>query len=105
LLTGERKSVEGLVGQGMETLRDRKKIAKFGFEEGIGFVPFADMGYTAVKAVTKDDTSPVRAAAAKILANDTDPHSSETLVQAASDKKLCKWRHWRRLRTAAIPVS
>ncbi len=47
LLTGERKSGEGLVGQGMETLKDRKKMAKFGFEEGIGFIPFADMGYSA----------------------------------------------------------
>jgi len=67
VLTGERKSREGLVSQGMETLKDRKKIAEFGFEEGIGFVPYADIGYSAVKAVTKDDTSPVRAAAAKTV--------------------------------------
>jgi len=31
VLTGERKSREGLVSQGMETLKDRKKIAEFGF--------------------------------------------------------------------------
>lgn len=87
VLTGERKSREGLVSQGMETLKDRKKIAEFGFEEGIGFVPYADIGYSAVKAVTKDDTSPVRAAAAKTLTNDTDPRSGQALVQAVSDKK------------------
>jgi len=87
VLTGERKSAEGIVGQGMETLKDGKKAAKLGFEEGIGFVPFADIGYSAVKAVTKDDASPVRAAAANILANDPDPRSGQALVQAASDKK------------------
>jgi HEAT repeat protein len=87
VLTGERKSAGGLVGQGMETLKDRKKIAKFGFEEGIGFIPYADIGYSAVKAVTKDDASPVRAAAANILAGDPDPRSAEALVQAVSDKK------------------
>ena len=54
VLTGERKSGDGLIGEGMDTLRDRKKIAKIGFEEGIGFVPFADVGYSAVKAVTGD---------------------------------------------------
>jgi HEAT repeat protein len=37
--------------------------------------------------VTKDDTSPVRAAAAKTLTNDTDPRSGQALVQAVSDKK------------------
>jgi HEAT repeat protein len=87
MLTGERKSGESLVGQGMETLKDPKKMAKFGFEEGIGFVPFADIGYSAVKVVTRDDASPVRAAAANILASDTDPRSGQALVQAASDKK------------------
>jgi len=87
VLTGERKSGGGLVGQGMETLKDRKKMAKLGFEEGIGFLPFADMGYTAVKAVTKDDASPIRAAAAKILASDPDPRSGQALLQAVSDKK------------------
>jgi HEAT repeat protein len=91
VLIGERKSTEGLVkglvNQGMETLKDRKKIAQFGFEEAIGYVPFADMGYSALKAVTKDETSPLRAAAAKMLASDPDPRRGQALVQAASDKK------------------
>ena len=87
VLTGERKSGDGLVAEGRKTLKDRKKMAKFGFEEGIGFVPFADIGYSAVKVVTKDDASPVRAAAAKILASDADLRSGQALVQAASDKR------------------
>jgi HEAT repeat protein len=86
VLTGERKSAEGLVAQGMETLKDQKKVAKLGFEEGLGFIPFADIGFSAAKAVRKDDTSPVRAAAARLLVNDPDPRVGQALVRAASDK-------------------
>jgi HEAT repeat protein len=86
VLTGERKSGEGLVAEGMETLKDRKKMAEFGVEEGLGFIPFAGIGYSAVKVLRKDDVSPVRAAAAAILANDPDSKSGEALVTAASDK-------------------
>jgi HEAT repeat protein len=70
----------------METLNDPKKMAKLGFEEGLGFIPFADIGFSTVKAVSKDDTSPVRAAAARVLINDPDPRIGQALVRAASDK-------------------
>ena len=86
VLTGERKSAEGLVAQGVETLKNRKKMAELGFEEGLGFIPYADIGYSAAKAVRKDDTSPVRAAAARVLVNDPDPRIGQALVCAASDK-------------------
>jgi HEAT repeat protein len=86
VLTGERKSGQGLMGEQKKMLHDPKKMAQFGFEQGIGFIPFAGMGLNAVKMLTKDDVSPVRAAAAKILANDKDPRSGEALVKAASDK-------------------
>jgi HEAT repeat protein len=86
VLTGQRKSNGGLVSEGMETLRDRKKMAQFGLEEGLGFIPFAGFGYSAVQVLRKDDVSPVRAAAAGILANDPDPNSGEALAKAASDK-------------------
>jgi len=36
VLTGERKSAGGLVAQGMGTMKDRKKMAEFGIEEGLG---------------------------------------------------------------------
>ena len=86
VLTGQRKSGQGLVAEQMKTLKDRRKMAEFGFEEGIGFVPFAGIGYSAIRARTKDDVSPVRAAAAKVLAADPDPHSGEALAKAATDK-------------------
>jgi len=67
-------------------LNDPKKMAQFGFEAGIGFIPFAGIGYGALKSVAKDDKSPVRAAAAMALAADPDPASGKALVTAASDK-------------------
>ena len=86
VLTGERKSGGGLLDEQKKMLSDPKKMAQFGFEQGIGFVPFGGIGYGAFKAATKDDASPVRAAAAKILAKDPDPKSGEALVTVASDK-------------------
>ena len=86
VLTGEKKSGEGLVGEQKKMLSDPKKMAKLGFEQGIGFIPFAGLGLDALGMLTKDDASPVRAAAAKILTTDPDPKSGEALVEAAFDK-------------------
>ncbi len=86
VLTGQRKGSQSLVAEGMETLKDKKKMAEFGVEEGIGFIPFAGFGYSAFKELRKDDVSPVRAGAAAVLAKDPDPRSADALVKAASDK-------------------
>ncbi len=87
VLTGERRASKGLIKEQLSTLKDKKKLAELGFEEGIGFIPFAGMGYEAFKTVTKDDSSPVRAAAAKQLAHDPDPGTAKALVAATKDKK------------------
>ena len=86
VLTGERKTGKGLIASGTSRISDPKKLAQLGFEEGIGFIPFAGIGWAAIKALTKDDTSPVRAAAAKVLAHDPDPDTTKTLTDAAGDK-------------------
>ena len=86
VLTGERKSANGLVAQEMDTMQDPKKMAELGIEEGIGFIPFGGIGYSAAKAIAKDGTSPMRAEAARILVNDPDPRISQALVRAVSDK-------------------
>jgi HEAT repeat protein len=86
ILAGERKGSKGLVAGELDTLKDPKKMALLGFQEGIGFVPFADIGYTAVRTIVKDDSSPVRAAAARVLAEDPDPATEDALIQAAADK-------------------
>jgi HEAT repeat protein len=85
-LVGERKSSKGMIAEQMKTLKDKKKMAEIGVEQGIGFIPFAGIGLSAFKTLHVDDTSPVRAAAAKMLVDDPDPETGQALVQAASDK-------------------
>jgi hypothetical protein len=86
VLTGERKAGRGLIASKTSMLKDPKKMAQLGFEEGIGFIPFAGIGWGAIKAIRKDDSSPVRAAAAKVLAKDPDPAATKALVDAVGDK-------------------
>jgi HEAT repeat protein len=85
ILNGERKAGKGLIASQTSMLRDPKKMAEFGFEEGIGFIPFAGIGWGAVKAIRKDDSSPVRAAAARVLARDPDPATTKALIEATGD--------------------
>lgn len=88
ILTGERKSGAGLMDEQKKMLHDPKKMAQFGVEQGLGYVPFAGIAMGAFKAINKDDVSPVRAGAAMALSSDPDPHSGEALVAAASDKSV-----------------
>lgn len=87
LLTGERKGSQGLLHSELSVLRDKRSLEKLAFETGIGFVPFGGMGYEAWKTITKDDASPIRAAAAQRLAKDPDPKSGRALASACSDNK------------------
>lgn len=87
VLTGERKTGQSLTEQQKKMLNDPKKLAQFGFEQGIGFIPFAGLGYGAFKLVTKDTTSPVLAAAALMLVKDPDPKSGQAIATAATGNK------------------
>jgi HEAT repeats len=86
ILTRQRKTGKGIIASETSILKDPKKMAQLGFEEGIGFIPFAGIGYGAVRTIMKDDSSPVRAAAARVLAHDPDPETTKALANAASDK-------------------
>lgn len=86
LLTGERKSNDGLIAQQINTLKDPKELAKIGFSEGIGYIPFAGIGWDAYRTLHKQDPNPVRALAATYLAHDPDPASAKALVKATEDK-------------------
>lgn len=86
VLTGEKRASKGLIKEQLDTLKDKKKVAQMGFEEGIGFIPFGGIGYEIFKTVTKNDSAPVRAAAAKKLAHDPEPDAGEALARAAEDK-------------------
>jgi len=85
ILTGERKSSAGFIAQQTAILHDPKKLAQMGFEQGIGFIPYAGMGWDAVQVILKNDSSPIRAAAASMLANDPDPDTAKALVKAVRD--------------------
>jgi HEAT repeat protein len=85
VLNGERKAGKGLLASQASMLHDPKKMAELGFEEGIGFIPFAGIGWGAIKAIRKDDASPVRAAAARVLARDPDPATTKALIEATGD--------------------
>lgn len=86
LLTGERKTDDGIVAQQIQTLKDPKQLAMIGFSEGIGFVPFAGIGWDAWRTIHKKDPNPVRAVAATFLAHDPDPATGKALVKATRDK-------------------
>lgn len=86
LLIGERKAGDGLIAQKLATLKNPKELAQIGLSEGIGFVPFAGIGWDAWRTVHKKDPNPVRAVAATLLAHDPDPASGRALVKATHDK-------------------
>jgi HEAT repeat protein len=89
VLTGERKASKGLIASQTEVLHDPKKLATLGIEQGIGFIPFAGIPWEAFRAIKKSESSssPVRAAAARALAEDTDPQSGRALADAANHDK------------------
>lgn len=91
VLTGEQKVTRGLIASQKSRLTDPKKLAELGVQQGIGFVPFAGIGWQAIKVLTKDDTSAVRAAAAKILAEDPDPEAGKALrIATGNDQWLVR---------------
>jgi HEAT repeat protein len=87
VLLGEKKSGEGLMESQMKMLKDPKALSKLGLEAGIGFIPFGGVSYGVFKVVTRDDTSPVRAAAAQKLVSDPDSKSGQALAKTAADPK------------------
>lgn len=84
-------SGQTLVGPELRSLKEPKVLAKMAFEEGIGFVPFARLGYKVFTRVhTKNGaSSSIRVAAVLQLAKDPDPRSGTALANACVDKD---WR-------------
>jgi hypothetical protein len=70
----------------LKVLHDKKKLAELGLEQGVGFIPYAGLGYGVVKTMVKNDNSAIRAAAARKLAHDPDPVTATALVSATQDK-------------------
>ncbi|MBV8632437.1 MAG: HEAT repeat domain-containing protein [Silvibacterium sp.] len=89
ILTGTQKTGTSLTDQQKKLLHDRKKMAALGGEAAIGFIPFGGLALSGYKLLRKDDTSPVLAAAALMLAKDPDPKSGDALANASADHD--KW--------------
>ncbi|HKR31120.1 MAG TPA: HEAT repeat domain-containing protein [Terriglobales bacterium] len=85
VLTGQRRGGKNAVVQELGVLRNPKKLAEMGFEEGIGFVPFGSMGLEAFHVLKGGTGMEVRAAAATMLAHDPDPGAATALADAAGD--------------------
>jgi HEAT repeat protein len=86
VLTGQRKAGRGLIAEQRTKLDDPKKLAVFGVETGLGFVPFGGIGVSAYRLISKNGSDVVRAAAAEVLAKDPDPESRSAIIDAVSDR-------------------
>ena len=88
IFTGERRSNSGMISQEIQVMHDPKQLAEMGFNEGIGYVPFAGMGWDALQTIMKDRKSGAAAKAALIaaLATDPDKRTTPVLVKATEDK-------------------
>ena len=89
ILTGTQKTGTSLTDQQKKLLHDPKKMAQLGGEAAVGFIPFGGLALSGYKLLRKDDTSPVLAAAALMLAKDPDPKSGDALANASADHD--KW--------------
>lgn len=95
ILTGERKSGQGLIAAKKKLLTDPRALVLIGIGVGISYAPYAGYGWMVWQELSKDYATPVRVNALRKLANDPDSRIGEALVKAASDK------HWT-VRVAAL---
>ena len=88
IFTGERKNDSGMIAQEMKVLHDPKQVAEMGFNEGIGYVPFASIGWEALQTIMKDrrDGAAAKAALLSALANDPDASTIKVLLAAAQNQ-------------------
>lgn len=83
ILTGRRKGNGGL----LQGIKDKKSLEKMGFEEALGFVPYASIGLGAYNYFKGNNSSAVDATAATQLATDPDAAAKKALVDAAYNGK------------------
>ena len=86
ILTGERKSGEGLIAAKKKLITDERAMVLLAMGVGIGFAPYASYGWMVWQELSKDYATPVRLNALKKLANDPDSRIGKGLLRAACDK-------------------
>jgi len=86
--TGERKNNTGMVAQEMKVLRDPNHVAAIGLREGIGFVPYASIGWEAIRTIRKDrkEGAAEKAALLSALATDPEPRADDVLLAATQNQ-------------------
>ncbi|MGA7403088.1 MAG: HEAT repeat domain-containing protein [Candidatus Sulfotelmatobacter sp.] len=86
--TGERKNNSGMIAQEMQIVHNPKQLAQMGFNEGIGYVPFAGIPWEAMQTIMKDRKGGTAAKAALIAALATDPErrTGKLLVTTSQNK-------------------
>ena len=93
VLTGQRKTGEGLVGGEEKELNDLLKnprqMETMAFEQGIGFVPYGGYGLQVYEAIhASESKGPIlKATSIKILAKDPDARTEKALIAATADKE------------------
>lgn len=87
VLMGDKKASDGLIQSQLRRVEDPRQLAQIGISEGIGFVPFGGMGYDAYRTIHQRGGSPVRANAARYLADDPDVMAKDALIQTAVTDK------------------
>ena len=97
IYTGERRNDSGMIAQEMKVLHDPKQLAQMGFNEGIGYIPFAGIPWEAWQTIMKDRKSGAAAKAALLSALATDPDARTNKVLLATSQN----RNWV-LRVAAL---
>lgn len=92
VLTGQRKSGEGLIGgeekQLDDLMRNPKQMEAMAFEQGIGFVPFGGYGLQVYQVIHESESKDpiIKATSIKVLAKDPDPLSGKALLASTTDK-------------------
>jgi HEAT repeat protein len=86
ILTGERKSGQGLLDEKKKLITDPKALTLIGIGVGISYAPYATYGWMLWRELSKDYRTPVRINALKKLANDPDSRIGGALAKAACDK-------------------
>ena len=95
VLTGERKSGEGIIPEKKKLISDRREVTLLALGTAAGFAPYAGYAWMIYRELSHDYVSPIRINALKKLENDRDPQIEKGLLRGASDK------HWR-VRVAAL---
>jgi hypothetical protein len=86
VLTGTRKGGKGVVEKELDQFRDPHKLAWFGFNTGVGFLPWGGVGLDVLQIFLHNSQAPSMAAAALSLAKDPDPLSGQALIDALTNK-------------------